>query len=39
MMKKDYQKPEIEMVSLITPEKVTGDELLEGDMGTSASIF
>ena len=37
-MKKTYEKPEIEMVSLAAQEAVTND-LLEGEMGVESSIF
>ena len=43
-MKKIYEKPEIEMISLAAMEAVTDEDdndgyLLEGEMGLSSSIF
>ena len=45
-MKKIYEKPEIEMISLAAMEAVTAETdddnsgyLLEGEMGLSSSIF
>ena len=39
-MKKDYQKPEVEMISLVTTEKVTGDDdYVDGEMGLESSIW
>ena len=37
-MKKDYQKPEVELISLAATEAVT-EGLGEGEMGTASSIF
>jgi hypothetical protein len=37
-MKKDYQKPEVEMISLSATEAVT-NEADEGNMGVESSIF
>lgn len=37
---KDYQKPEVEIISLTMQEPITsGDDLLDGDMGTESNIF
>lgn len=40
-MKKEYEKPEVEVISLVTEEAITGDgeDILDGEMGTSGSIF
>ena len=48
-MKKDYQAPEVELISLIAEESVTldtfkntlkgADDIVDGDMGTASSIF
>lgn len=46
-MNKDYQKPEVEFVSLVVQEDITTDKLtlenadnyLDGEMGVSDSIF
>ena len=41
-MKKDYQKPEVELISLTAMEQIalsTIDVGVEGEMGTSDSIF
>ena len=37
-MKKEYIKPEVEVISLIATEAVT-EELGDGDMDTESSIF
>ena len=37
-MKKDYQKPEVELISLIAQEAVT-DDIIDGEMGLESSIF
>ena len=40
---KDYQKPELEIITLVAQEKVTldlyGDDFIGGDTGVSDSIF
>lgn len=37
---KDYQKPEVEIISLTMQESITsGDDLIDGDMGMSGNIF
>lgn len=41
-MKKDYQKPEVELISLISKEQIAVNSIdvgIEGEMGTSDSIF
>ena len=39
-MKKDYQKPEVELISLQPQEEITnGDELIDGEQGLESSIF
>lgn len=38
-MKKDYQKPDVEFVSLIAQEEITSDDYVEGEMGVESSIF
>lgn len=40
-MKKNYLKPEVEMVSLITTEKITteGEQVPDGEIGLESSIF
>ena len=44
-MKKDYQKPEAELISLIPEEQITlgltkaGGDIIDGEMGTESSIF
>lgn len=38
-MKKDYQKPEVEFVSLVAQEEITTDDYVEGEMGLESSIF
>lgn len=44
-MKKEYQKPEVEILTLITEEKITNDadalsdDYVDGSMGTTGSIF
>lgn len=38
-MKKIYEAPEVELISLISEENVTGDDLLDGEMGEESSIF
>ena len=32
-MKKEYQKPELEVISLVSTEKLTDDELIPGTPG------
>lgn len=37
---KEYQKPEIEFISLQAQEEITtGDDLLDGEQGLESSIF
>ena len=41
-MKKEYQKPEVEEVSLVTEEQIATNDLgvgLDAQMGVSATIF
>ena len=45
-MKKTYQKPEIELISLLVPERIAfGEEidneedLFDGEMGIESSVF
>lgn len=39
-MKKDYQAPEVELISLTAKENVTNDDdLIGGEMGEESSIF
>lgn len=45
-MKKTYQKPEIELISLLVPERIAfgeevndDQEILDGEMGIESSIF
>lgn len=48
-MKKDYQAPEVEIISLIAEESVTldtfkntlkgADDIVDGDMGDASSIW
>lgn len=37
-MKKEYSKPEVEIISLQAQEPIT-DDLLDGEMGDESSIF
>jgi len=37
-MKKIYEKPEVEMISLVTEEKIAND-VIDGEMGLESSIF
>ena len=36
---KDYQKPEVEIISLTMQESITDDEFIDGEMGLESSIF
>ena len=36
---KDYQKPEVELISLSMQEPITDDEIVDGDMTDESSIF
>ncbi len=37
---KDYQKPEVELISLQAQEEITSDdELIDGELGLESSIF
>ena len=37
---KDYQKPEVVIISLQAQEEITtGDELIDGELGLESSIF
>ena len=41
-MKKEYQKPEADFVSLVTEEILTNliqEDFVDGEMGTASSIF
>lgn len=44
-MKRIYQKPELEMITLVTTEKITNDdddfkgEAIDGQMGLESSVF
>lgn len=38
-MKKEYERPLVEILSLITKEPITDDELLDGETGLASSIF
>ena len=38
-MKKEYQKPEVEFVSLVAQEAITDDWILDGETGVESSIF
>ncbi len=39
-MKKEYEKPEVEEVTLVTEEAVTAnDDWVDGEMGLESSIF
>jgi len=44
-MRREYQKPEMEFISLITEEKITndtmltGDDYVDGETGIESSIF
>lgn len=37
-MRKEYEKPEVNIISLITEEKIT-DDIIEGSMGVGDSPF
>lgn len=37
-MRKEYEKPEVERLSLVTEEKITND-VVDGDLGLESSIF
>lgn len=38
-MKKDYQAPEVEIISLTAQESTTSKDMLDGSMGIEDSIF
>lgn len=38
-MKKEYIKPEAELVSLVATEAITGDDIIDGETGVDSSIF
>lgn len=39
-MKREYEKPEVEVISLTTQEDITtGDDFVDGEMGLESSIF
>ena len=41
-MKKDYQKPEVEVISLVAEEQITLDlisDVPDGEMGVGSSIW
>lgn len=38
-MKKEYEKPEVEEISLVTEEAITNDDWVDGEMGLESSIF
>ena len=39
-MKKEYMKPEVEVVSLVIEETITtSDDFVDGEMGEESSIF
>jgi len=38
-MKKEYQKPEVDVVSLVAQEAITDDLILDGEIGLESSIF
>ena len=38
-MKKEYQKPDVEFVSLVAQEEITSDDYVDGEMGLESSIF
>lgn len=38
-MRKEYQKPEVEYVSLVSQEEITNDDLMDGSMNVEDSIF
>ena len=41
-MRKEYQKPDVEIISLITEEKITNDPTIEGaegDMGVGSNTL
>lgn len=38
-MNKDYQKPNVEYVSLVVREEVTSDDFLDGEVGIESSEF
>ena len=39
VMNKDYQKPNVEYVSLVVREEVTSDDFLDGEVGIESSEF
>lgn len=36
-MNKDYQKPEVEIISLVAQEEIT--DVVDGNLGVASSIF
>lgn len=38
-MKKEYQKPCVEYVSLVSQEELTSDDLMDGSLTVEDSIF
>jgi len=38
-MNKDYQKPEVELITLTAMEPITNGDVIDGNMGTSDNIF
>ena len=39
-MKKEYQKPEVEVIELVTEENITNDDSsLDGEMGLGSNPF
>ena len=36
-MNKDYQKPEVEIISLVAQEEIT--DVVDGNLGVTSSIF
>lgn len=39
-MKKEYEKPEVELISLVTEEGIASDDdVIDGEMGLESSIF
>ena len=38
-MEKEYQKPEVEVISLVVEEPIASDDFIDGEMGLESSIF
>lgn len=38
-MKKIYQKPDVELVTLVTVESIANDDIIDGDMGDVSNPF